>query len=440
MMRLHLRILSFVSFVATMMALRIARAAPTIEITSVPPYAVDGFISGRVTGVDFTAYRVAPYIQIEGLGWYTKPTFTEPSVPINSEGVFTADVATGGIDNRATIYCVQLIPAGSSSPPANGMSRVPENSASVATACVHRYGRTFQFAGRHWAVKEAPVPVGPGANLFSDRMEDVFVDAMGRLHLTVNFHDGSWWATEVILLDSPRGYGTYAFQTLSRLDTLDSNLTFGAFTWDPYGDDASVPGWPNREIDFEDSRWGNPSDSTSAQEVVQPYTVAGNVHRYALPDLTADAALTRIFIWGPQSIEFVALRGHHSPFNYSQQDVIDRFVYAHDPAANHYVPTAGREAFRFNLWPNNVARSGSPPRPSGGQAVEVVIVNFGPVCTCLGDANKNRFANSSDFASVQANFGRPADPLTDLGDADCNGFINATDFAAVQANFGRPCP
>jgi len=64
----------------------------------------------------------------------------------------------------------------------------------------------------------------------------------------------------------------------------------------------------------------------------------------------------------------------------------------------------------------------------------------GPVCTCQGDANKNRFVNSADFAAVQANFGRPADPVTGLGDANCNGFVNSADFAAVQANFGRPCP
>jgi hypothetical protein len=62
------------------------------------------------------------------------------------------------------------------------------------------------------------------------------------------------------------------------------------------------------------------------------------------------------------------------------------------------------------------------------------------VCTCLGDADKNGFVNSSDFAAVQATFGRPADPLTGEGDADCNGFVNASDFATVQGNFGRPCP
>jgi len=64
----------------------------------------------------------------------------------------------------------------------------------------------------------------------------------------------------------------------------------------------------------------------------------------------------------------------------------------------------------------------------------------GPVCTCLGDANKNGFVNFADFSSVQANFGKPASPVTGAGDADCNGFVNFSDFSAVQANFGKSCP
>jgi hypothetical protein len=64
----------------------------------------------------------------------------------------------------------------------------------------------------------------------------------------------------------------------------------------------------------------------------------------------------------------------------------------------------------------------------------------GPVCTCVGDADKNGFINSTDFAAVQQSFGRAADPVTGRGDADCNGFVNSSDFAAVQANFGHPCP
>ena len=83
----------------------------------------------------------------------------------------------------------------------------------------------------------------------------------------------------MVLLDR-LGYGTYSYQTNSHVETLDRNITFGAFTWDPYGDDDSVPAWPYREIDFEDSRWGNAGDPTNSQMVVQPYTVAGNLQRY----------------------------------------------------------------------------------------------------------------------------------------------------------------
>lgn len=370
-------------------------ATPTVDITSVPPYAVDGFIGGTVTGVDFSTHRVAVYIQIEGLGWWTKPTFANPTIPINPDGTFAADVATGGIDNRATIYCAALISNDVQPPPANGDPGIPSDLDSLTIDCQERYGRLLNFAGLKWAVKEAPVAVGPGRNRFSDQPGDVFVDGTGRLHLTVNFHDGFWWATEVILIEGRRGFGTYSFQTASRLDVLDVNITFGAFIWDPYGDEEKVPDSPNREFDFEDSRWGDSGDPTNAQEVVQPFGVSGNLHRYTIPELGADPALTRFFTWRPERIDFVALRGHHSPLSYPMESVIDQFTYTEDATANHFVPTRGRESFRFNLWPNNVELGGEPPPlPAGEQPVEVVITDFkfaplsascaGQVATILG--------------------------------------------------------
>jgi hypothetical protein len=99
----------------------------------------------------------------------------------------------------------------------------------------------------------------------------------------------------------------------------------------------------------------------------------------------------------------------------------------------HYFLDATGGTLHFAL-----AFTPAPPTPT--PTVTPTATPGGPVCTCLGDANKNGFINSSDFAAVQANFGRPADPVTGLGDADCNGFVNSSDFAAVQANFGRPCP
>ena len=142
---------------------------------------------------------VDPYIQIEGLGWWTKPTFAAPTVSINPDGTFTANVTTGGLDPLATIFCAALVPTDYTPPQAAGSYRVPADLNSVAIDFTERYGRTLSFANRTWAVKKAPAPVGPGSNDFSDNPSDVWVDSAG-LHLTIHSNI-IWWATEVILLD-----------------------------------------------------------------------------------------------------------------------------------------------------------------------------------------------------------------------------------------------
>jgi CSLREA domain-containing protein len=361
---------------------------PMVQITEIPDYGVDGFISGVVSGVDAATHVVAPYIQIEGAGWWTKPTFGAPTVPINPDGTFSADVASPGtLDNRATIFAAAVIPVGNTPPQAEGTARIPSglDDMAVAINTVERFGRTIDFAGRTWGIKEAPLPVGPGNNRFSDEPTDVFVDQDG-LHLTVNFHDGEWWATEVVLLDE-LGYGTYSFQTNSEVDDLDVNVTFGAFTWDPYGDDESGAS-QHREIDFEDGRWGNASDPTNAQTVVQPFDTPGNLHRYTIPDLSSDPALTRFFTWRKDQIEFTALSGHHAQNSFSADDVIDQNTYSHDPPGNHFVPTMGRESFRFNLW-----IIGSQTQPADGQSVEVVVNDFN--FTPLNPTGQPLFAESA---------------------------------------------
>ncbi len=410
-------------------------ATPSIKIASVPPYAVDGFIHGKVTGVDFTTHQVAPYIQIEGLGWWTKPTFANPTVPINPDGTFRADVATGGIDNRATIYFVALIPADVTPPIADGDPRVPKSLWGIALAAdvVERYARTLEFAGRTWAVKEAPVPVGPGPNRFSFEEEDVFVDAEGNLHLTIKFHDGFWWSTEVILLDR-LGFGSYSFKTVSRLDVLDVNATFAGFMWDPFGDEKTVPGSPSREFDVEDSRWGNPNDPTNAQFVVQPFRVPGNLCRYTIPALTKDPALTRFFTWKPCLIRFVALQGHHCPFDFPAESLIHEFIYTHDPDSNHFVPTEGRAAFRFNLWLNNPAAG-----PADGRPIEVVITDFSffrSDPSCPADVNADCAVNVLDLLALLAAWGSDPGGPPDL---DGDGIVGILDLLTLLANWGN-CP
>jgi autotransporter-associated beta strand protein len=359
---------------AVLLAPPVCLGDPQIAITSVPPYAVEGDLEGVVTGVDDpAAYCVAPYIQVEGSGWWTKPTFAEPCVPVNADGSFEADVTVPGtLDARATLFAVRLLPAGQVPPQAGGADSLPDCPPSIASDTYERYGRTLSFADRTWGVKESPDTVGPGWNRFSMDTGEVWVDASDRLHLTVGQKSGHWYATEVILTES-LGYGQYLFQTSSRVDDLDSNLVFGAFTWDAYGAPSLPDGRRNREVDFEDSRWGDPAKATNSQFVVQP---AGpdesdpNKHPFALPDLAADARLTRVLLWEEGRLRYLLLDGHHGPDDWTEADVVEQWEYRHDPAHARYVPEPGEARWRFNLW---LLDAGVP---AGDGATEVVVDSF----------------------------------------------------------------
>ena len=162
---------------ALVLALATASArAQTLDITSLPTYGTLGSITGQVTGVDPITHHVATYIQIEGSGWWTKPTLATPTVSIAANGTFTANVGTGGpasLDSRATIFCAALLPNTEAPPTVSGGGRIPAPLAPLAIDCEEQYARTFSFAGYTWAVKESPSPVGPGSNRFSDRERQV---------------------------------------------------------------------------------------------------------------------------------------------------------------------------------------------------------------------------------------------------------------------------
>ncbi len=346
-----------------------AASAQSIAIQQAPPYGSPGFLQGTVSGVNFTSHRVAVYLYIDGAGWWSKPSPTSATWPIAANGTFAANVYNCCLDDRATIYVAALVPPGGQAPTASGSCRVPAGLQAVATTHMDRPGRTLQFAGKTWAVKEAPSPVGPGGNPFTDDPQDVFVDAQGRLHLRVVFRNGAWRSSEVVLMQDT-GYGTYWFTTESQVHTLDPRLTFGAFTWDAFCDDATIPQWPNREIDFEDSRWGNAGDPTTSQVVVQPYDVGSNLVRYTTPPLVPSPTLTRFFKWTPQQVEFGAVTGKRSPGSIGAGSIVHQSVYTHAPTQSRRVPPSGRQRFRFNLWVN------SGGGPSDGQTAEVVVSSF----------------------------------------------------------------
>lgn len=218
-------------------------------------------------------------------------------------------------------------------------------------------GEGLLFAGYRWTVKASSTPVGPGPNRFSDRPEDVWVDADG-LHLTISSRSGVWWSSEVIL-DGNLGYGTYVFHTESRIDTLDANIVLGLFTWDSFAP-------PNyREIDFEFTRWSSPADFNNAQYVVQPYGTPGNLVRFRIDLNAQNQKLTHVLVWSPGQVELSTFHGHHLPSAIPPFQPIFSWT-----NSGPDVPVPGGENVRINLWLVN----GLPPLNS--QPEEVVVTNF----------------------------------------------------------------
>ncbi len=285
---------------------------------------------------------------------------------------------------------------------------------------------SLEFASRTWNIKESFFPVGPGGNRFSASLDVVWSDGEG-LHLTIHKAGSLWFASEVIL-DESLGYGTYMFQTSTRQDILNPYVTFGAFTWDTAGDDARIPDAPNREIDFEDSRWGNPSDPISSQAVVQPYfATPDNLDRITLPDLSQNAELTRFFTWSPGKIEFITLLGHHSPTDFPPSAIIHQYEYVENLATNHIVPQPGAENFRFNLWVIDPFSA-----PLNNEEVEVVINDFVYLPLLEGDFDNDGDVDSDDLGQWEGDFGQNR-----FSDADGDGDSDGKDFLAWQRNFSN---
>lgn len=198
--------------------------------------------------------------------------------------------------------------------------------------------KTISFGGYTWECKESnDARVGPGPNIFSDRL--VGVDEMG-MHLFLEKEDGVWKCAEAILTE-PLGWGTYTF-TLSLLcpTTFEKHAVFGAFL---YENDV-------QELDIEIS----PSmvGKGLGQFVVQPGSHTGNLSKFTLP---RESVMTFHLTWHPETVHFsveTALGDLISEWNY--------------PSTGIDSPDTAR--FIFNLWLYKKAAARIPQ--------QVTITNF----------------------------------------------------------------
>jgi hypothetical protein len=219
-------------------------------------------------------------------------------------------------------------------------------------------GRTLAFAGRTWRVK-GPGFYGPGPNSFTNSASAVYVDAGGRLHLTIAQSGGTWYSTEVALTQ-PLGYGDYVFTTRGRLDTLDPTTVLGLYVWEygPCYDPAYLWWNPHNETDIEFSRWGVPG-GPNGQYVTQPWDWAGNRVQFAM-SFGADEVTSHAFRWRPDRIEYRSWRG--GPLDEAVSPQAAAWTYT-----GPHIPRPDQPRVHLNLW-----QVDGPP----ATAQEVVVEDF----------------------------------------------------------------
>lgn len=216
-----------------------------------------------------------------------------------------------------------------------------------STPAAAKTPNTLSFSGYTWTVKASGGrKVGPGPNYFVKK--NAWVDSLGRLHLAIAKVGRHWTVGEVVNTRS-LGYGTYTWVLASRVDNLDPNMVLGLFTYD------SDPAFNNREIDIEASRWGNASDPTNAQFVVQPSATAGNLMR-----ITQGSSLpaTLSFTWTATGLSFSAPGASPATWTYTGADR----------------PPTGASLADINFWLN----SGHAPMHGLGAQVIIQAFTFTP--------------------------------------------------------------
>jgi hypothetical protein len=334
-----------------------AELIPEIAFDFVPARGSYGNLTGSTANVLPADHGVAVYIYVGG--WWNKPLNSAPVTSIGSNGTWTCDIATVGSDLLATKIAAFLIPSDYDPPILNGAVHFPSDleANALASVQVNRPSvNAFHFSGYDWDVKSSGEYVfGPGPNVFSDDLDNVWVDEEGKLHLRITYRDGVWRCAEVISNDS-FGYGTYRFYIDSPVDELDPNVVLGLFTW------SDDPAYAYREIDVEVARWGNASDPTNAQFVVQPWNRTGNLTRWTIP--SGASPTTYSFDWEADNIAFESRDGAYSP------DAASTPVIASWNYTGQDIPVPGDEQVRMNLW------LVSGRSPVNGQEVEVVVDRF----------------------------------------------------------------
>jgi hypothetical protein len=97
--------------------------SPKISFTYVPPIDNYSYVKGKVIRANPNEVSVVLYDLVRGT-WWVKPYYSTPKSPVASDGTFSIDYVTGGVDEEATrinAYLVKnkYVPPGNSLPDMN---------------------------------------------------------------------------------------------------------------------------------------------------------------------------------------------------------------------------------------------------------------------------------------------------------------------------------
>jgi len=308
-----------------------ASVQPSIEFTQIPPTGEGGPrrvepIAGRVTG-GRTDRKIVLYARSGP--WWIQPQSDKTMTDIKADGSWENETHLG------TEYAALLVEPGYRPPlkidqlPAvdgavvavKSVAGTPPDPASVEAP------KFLQFSGYQWKIRTAASDRS-GAILEFDPA-NAWTDEKGFLHLKISSRGEQWMCAEVSLTRS-LGYGTYRF-TVRDTSQLDPAAVLSFDTWDDL-----EAGQNHREMDFEITRWGDPSNK-NLQYVIQPYNIGANVARFTIPP----GVLTHTLRWEAGRAEFKTFRG-------AGDDEKAAPVAGH--AFTSGVPTAGGERILINFY------------------------------------------------------------------------------------------
>ncbi len=213
----------------------------------------------------------------------------------------------------------------------------------------------LKFSGLEWTVKHGP-KMGPGPNAWDRR--NVWVDDEGRLHLKIAQRDGKWTCAEVSTTERLH-FGTYEFQTISRLDQFDANIVLGLFNYPP----SDVGPGTTHEIDIEFARWGH-ADAPVGNFTVWPAKDELKQSSHSFDVHLSGSDTTHRFDWQRDHIAFTSVQGQTG----DAAQPIGSWLFDRQPAAS-YISDAPMPVL-FNLW------LFQGRAPTDGKEVEVIIKKF----------------------------------------------------------------